>query len=264
MVITSPRMSQTYADPAEDTLQQTQPPASSFWQELLDGSASVGMKIAISFALAPLLAGVGLIGSYVLAAYFPGFSRNYGYPGWVRPKDEMVGCVLGLCAVLYVATLAWLWTRNRRRHRTFWGAALATFGITIATVIAGAMADEAFKGGEDYVIAGLVFVALAGVILVWTFAARRYARPKPLIDPTDGTLDVRCPACDYRMVGLHESRCPECGTAYTLDELLARQAFITRAHKRAAWTPRTPNGNGHATPPPVPPTVSQHVSAERP
>jgi rRNA maturation protein Nop10 len=27
------------------------------------------------------------------------------------------------------------------------------------------------------------------------------------------------------MVGLTESRCPECGTVYTLDELIARQGF---------------------------------------
>jgi hypothetical protein len=30
------------------------------------------------------------------------------------------------------------------------------------------------------------------------------------------------------MVGLHESRCPECGTVYTLDELLSRQEFVTK------------------------------------
>jgi hypothetical protein len=27
------------------------------------------------------------------------------------------------------------------------------------------------------------------------------------------------------MVGLTESRCPECGAAYTLDELIAKQGF---------------------------------------
>jgi hypothetical protein len=31
------------------------------------------------------------------------------------------------------------------------------------------------------------------------------------------------------MVGLHDSRCPECGTGYTLDGLLAQQPFIARS-----------------------------------
>lgn len=32
-----------------------------------------------------------------------------------------------------------------------------------------------------------------------------------------------CPVCGYNLTGLSESRCPECGTKFTIDELLARQ-----------------------------------------
>jgi hypothetical protein len=34
---------------------------------------------------------------------------------------------------------------------------------------------------------------------------------------------VTCPACGYNLTGLQSTRCPECGTLYTLDELLASQ-----------------------------------------
>ena len=33
---------------------------------------------------------------------------------------------------------------------------------------------------------------------------------------------VRCPACDYSLRGLHEVRCPECGWASTVDDIVER------------------------------------------
>ena len=34
---------------------------------------------------------------------------------------------------------------------------------------------------------------------------------------------VACPKCGYNLTGLQGTRCPECGTLYTIDELLAEQ-----------------------------------------
>jgi hypothetical protein len=203
----------------------------SLFRELADGTAGPFVKAFVSLAAAPLLAGFGLLLSYVLAAYVQDWNRSYGYAR-INPREEMVACVLGFCALLYVAALAWIWTRDRRRHRTFWAAALLTIGVVIATILAGVLIDSAIRGGEEIVIAGVVFLALAGIVFIWIEAGRRHTRPQPILNPSDGALDVRCPSCDYRMVGLHESRCPECGTAYTLDELLGRQAFLTKTHRR--------------------------------
>lgn len=36
----------------------------------------------------------------------------------------------------------------------------------------------------------------------------------------------RCPACGYSLKGLHEAKCPECGSSYTLDELWKAQRDI--------------------------------------
>lgn len=35
---------------------------------------------------------------------------------------------------------------------------------------------------------------------------------------------IVCPVCKYNLTGLTEARCPECGTAFTLDQLFAAQS----------------------------------------
>jgi hypothetical protein len=44
--------------------------------------------------------------------------------------------------------------------------------------------------------------------------------------PTRHIAKLPCPRCGYDLRGLHEARCPECGTQYTLDGLLAAQAAV--------------------------------------
>ena len=39
-----------------------------------------------------------------------------------------------------------------------------------------------------------------------------------------GTDTVVCPICAYNLTGLHKCRCPECGSPFTLDQLLAAQS----------------------------------------
>lgn len=54
--------------------------------------------------------------------------------------------------------------------------------------------------------------------LLWreTAAERAFRASQTAAGPA-----LRCPSCRYDMRGLHEARCPECGTSYTLDGLLA-------------------------------------------
>jgi len=54
------------------------------------------------------------------------------------------------------------------------------------------------------------------------FAVQRAGRE--LLDP-DGQVAVRCPKCDYRLIGLKQLRCPECGMEFTIDELIRAQKF---------------------------------------
>jgi hypothetical protein len=219
----------------------------SLWQELADGSAGPVVKVFVCVALAPLLAGLGLLLAYLLT--LSGLDGGYGYPGYVRPDDELLGILMVAAGLAYLAAVAWICTRRRPKHRSLWGAALLTVGIAAVTIVACVAAEQGVRGAAEVVIGGLVCIASAAVVLTWVQAARRYRRAVPVRGRRDGTLDVRCPSCGYRMVGLHESRCPECGTAYTLDELLGRQHFLTRADRaRAAEASPPPR-----TPPPPPP-----------
>jgi hypothetical protein len=223
----------------------------SLWEELASGSAGSAVKVAITVGLAPLLAGLALLVSYLFALW--GWGGNYGWPGYTIPDDEVIGGLMVVAGLAYLAAVAWIWTRRRPKHRSLWGAALLTLGIAAVTVVLCIAAEDGIRGAEEVVIGGLVCVAIAAVVLTWVQAARRYGRAVPMRDRQDGALDVRCPSCGYRMVGLHESRCPECGTAYTLDELLGRQHFITGAHRQRAGSAAPPISHATSSPPPAPP-----------
>jgi hypothetical protein len=60
---------------------------------------------------------------------------------------------------------------------------------------------------------------LVATILIWReTAAERAARVRGA-----ARGGVACPTCGYNLTGLTTTRCPECGTQFTLDELFAQQ-----------------------------------------
>ena len=58
---------------------------------------------------------------------------------------------------------------------------------------------------------------LLSTIMVWR--ETELERAQRLAQASSGILS--CPHCGYNMTGLKTARCPECGTEYTLNELLA-------------------------------------------
>ena len=199
------------------------PPSAPLWRELIDGSAGWVVRLVATLALGCALAGLVPILAYFLAMAFPTWNRGNGV--YVRPEDGLIAFLTAMAAGGFLAASWWLWNRGPRR-RTVVAPVVITIGIVAATITLGVLAEETLPGDGELVILGIVFLAAAAIILVWLNALRhRSPRRRPLRDQQDGLPDVRCPTCDYRMVGLTESRCPECGTTYTLDELIARQGF---------------------------------------
>lgn len=198
------------------------PEPASLWRELADGSAGWGVRLVVTLAIGVALAGVVPILAYFLAATTPGWNRgSYG----IYPEDGLVAFVAAMAAGGFLAICAWLWSRSGKRRHVV-APVVLTIGITAATFVLGVIADENLPGDGEIVVLGLALLASSAVILVWLNAYRRRGpRWRALHDRQDGLPDVRCPICDYRMVGLTESRCPECGTTYTLDELIAKQGF---------------------------------------
>src|SRR5688572_17393096 len=199
------------------------PKAPSLWRELSEGTTGWGVRLGVNFALAAAMGGLVPILAYALAALNSNWDRSSGYGPY--PNDELIGFLAAMASGGFLAATAWLWSRSHHRRPVFTPVAL-TIAIAAVTIGLGIWVDEQLTGERELVIGGLVCLAGAGAVLVWVQSFRRRGpRWRALHNREDGMPDVRCPACDYRMVGLTESRCPECGAAYTLDELIAKQGF---------------------------------------
>lgn len=106
---------------------------------------------------------------------------------------------------------------NARRLRGTLVAVAAALGAGIALGGLGWMADEDVGAAIGSVTVPLAWLAAAVVAWRETDEERAARLGKLSAD------SVVCPKCGYSLTGLVESRCPECGTQYTLAELLASQ-----------------------------------------
>ncbi len=206
------------------------------WRDVRQGEAGLSTRAALSLTAALiLLAGALLVlGVMEQASYV---------------RDEHVAIALGLASVLWFVALIKIWAtyaRFRNVLKTIFGI-LAIWAVAIPLSI---LADAFMRGGEEFVIAACILTAIGGSILLITSTAHRVRRGKPMFTP-EGLPNINCPSCDYSMVGLHESRCPECGTRYTLDELLMKQDF------------RNPGRPGSELHQQVPPPLSPQASHSR-
>ncbi len=138
------------------------------------------------------------------------------------PRDELALLVTNL-VVGGLLVIGWLlvwrdvvpWTRARR----FWTGASVIGTVALAFPVGYAI--DAVVGDEELavVLAGLSWFVIwvVTVSLVWAETpverARRLVRTRPHA--------IRCLKCRYNLTGLREARCPECGSAFTLDEIVA-------------------------------------------
>jgi hypothetical protein len=110
------------------------------------------------------------------------------------------------------------WT-STRTSLTAWsflaaGAAGMGVGLMIASAMPGSGIEFAlFVGG---IVAPLLWVV--ATIFIWRESPDESA--SRLAGSEGGVV---CPTCGYNLTGLKATRCPECGTEFTLDQLLASQ-----------------------------------------
>lgn len=194
----------------------------SFWRELADGTAGPVVRGMVTFSLAIVLTGMVALSAYFLAAMVPAWGRNSVYG--VYPTDELVAALAVVASGVFIAASAWLWSR-KGRWRGIVSPTIYTVFIVVVTTILCFLVDKTLRGDKDFLFSGLIMLGAAAILLVWVMRLHRLWRGRPVHNSADGLANVHCPNCNYRMVGLHESRCPECGTQYTLDELLGKQNF---------------------------------------
>jgi hypothetical protein len=166
-----------------------------------------------------VVAGMFYMTIYVtLDIYLP-----YG-PFW---RERHVFCfgLSGLGAWL-VIILGWqlIWRDRLRTYPVGTAVRVGAVGGAFSAGVAVLVALDLATGGRVTELA--VFLGSVSVPVTWLLLTITMWNNGPgQRHVEDSTVEdaVRCLKCGYSMRGLSEARCPECGTRYTLDELLAAQ-----------------------------------------
>jgi hypothetical protein len=102
---------------------------------------------------------------------------------------------------------------------------IAAIGAVFVGGLCGGLAGGILgnREGESFgaFIASILSIVLwlIATVFIWReTTAERSARAK-----SSTKTAVTCPTCGYNLTGLSESRCPECGAKFTLDELIGLQ-----------------------------------------
>ncbi|MDB5294009.1 MAG: hypothetical protein JWL69_5250 [Phycisphaerales bacterium] len=134
-----------------------------------------------------------------------------------------VGFVIaGMVAWAFIATY-WtlLWRKSVRLTAERVGRSVAAGVVACFVATAIALPLGRVEEGFGYFIASAIAPMLwviATIFISYETAAERTERLRTL-----SRDDVVCPNCEYNLTGLTSTRCPECGTQFTLDELMAAQ-----------------------------------------
>jgi tRNA(Ile2) C34 agmatinyltransferase TiaS len=71
---------------------------------------------------------------------------------------------------------------------------------------------------------------MLGTLLIWRETPVERAERLAHLTEAAQASTPHCPRCGYNMTGLTQARCPECGSQYTLDALIA--ANLGAAHQQ--------------------------------
>ena len=166
-------------------------------------------RLLLSMLLFPL---AGLVYTVAIVVYF----RMSGY------GDQEIGWIFaGAVTWAFVATY-WilLWRNSVRWDTRIHTTIVAAIVAGVVGLVLGAICNTIERGFG-------AFVGSTSAILLWLVATCFLWRESPTerADRLAGTGrdGVVCPTCGYNLTGLKEPRCPECGSQFTLDQLLAAQ-----------------------------------------
>jgi hypothetical protein len=143
--------------------------------------------------------------------------RTFGY-SW-RPMPMVMS---GLSTWAFVAIYwFWLWRTSVKWTSTRIGwTGLAAIGAVIVGFMAGVLTYPIERDVGEFIGSSVAPLAwLIAVTIIWRETPLERAQRLGPISKTG----IVCPKCGYNLTGLQGTRCPECGTQYTLDELLASQ-----------------------------------------
>jgi DNA-directed RNA polymerase subunit RPC12/RpoP len=142
------------------------------------------------------------------------------------PETIMFAACGGSTWIFVAAYWCLLWKSSvnwngPRLARTWFAAAGALVVAGAAGLIAGSIMSGGDGAGFGTFIAGVLAIMLwlIATVFIW----RETAAERAQRISASSTSAIACPTCGYNLTGLSESRCPECGSKFTLNELLAAQ-----------------------------------------
>ena len=171
-------------------------------------------RILLSIFVFPL---AGILYTVIVVVAMDQLRGQYRYD-----RDLYAFLLAGLCTWAFIAGY-WimLWHKSVNWVQ---GRAMGTFGAAVASAIVATVVgvmvsgvDRGFGAFVGTVVAPLLW--LVATVFIWRESAQERAAR---LDHA-GKDSIVCPTCGYNLTGLRESRCPECGTQFTLDQLLASQ-----------------------------------------
>lgn len=133
----------------------------------------------------------------------------------------LIGGMLTWAVVAAYWFLLWrsavIWNSRRVIGTSIAAAGAIGIGFLAGAAATGAMGQESFGAFIGSVLTILLW--LIATVFLWRETAAERARRVT----ASSRSAITCPTCGYNLTGLTESRCPECGSKFTLDELLALQ-----------------------------------------
>ena len=211
-------------------------------------SPEPNMILRLALCLAAALA---LLAGAIFAVWFYSHVLTKGYV-----RDMNVAIALAFAGVIWLLTIYVIW-RPIRRGRLFILPITGTLAIALAVIGGGITITEVLRvRDEDLLIAALVLLGLTGTVFVWLPIVFHLQCRRRIFGP-DNLVRVNCPTCGYSLIGLRDLRCPECGSEFTIDELIRAQNYAiptdTQSHLDTDPTGSPPTHAPDSPPKPPPP-----------
>lgn len=176
-------------------------------------------RILLSILIFPLAA-VFYIFVFIFCARF--FRSPFGFYSDDETYAFATSSLLAWILVAVYWCLLWKssvkWNSDRRIFTV-----LAALVALIVAALAGTAASfiVSMRPGITTFLGGLLAIVLWLIFTVFIWRETPTERAQRLA--ASPANSISCPTCGYNLTGLTESRCPECGSKFTLNELLASQ-----------------------------------------